>query len=313
MFGKQIYNIRRQMPSKTYLIHLFSAFLTLIALRSAACAQEYKCTDVLGREVVLQSEPKRIIALAPSITEILYFIGLGDRVVGVTRYSNYPPETREKPNVGSYIDLNVEKIIDLAPDLVIGTIDGNRENIVDLLQHARLQVFLTNPTKIEGIIQTIIEVGKVCGVRERAEELAEDLSGRIKKVQGRVGKLRRPTVFLQINLKPIMTVNKDTFLNDLIQAAGGRNLAEKEPMAYPRLSLEEVIRRKPEVIIISSMERGGQFEQARQNWLQWKNIPAVQNGRVYLINSDLIDRPSPRIILGLETMAKMIHPEIQWD
>jgi len=220
MFGIQIYNIHRQMPSKTSLIHLFSAILTLIALRSVAYAQEYKYTDVLGREVTLQSEPKRIIALAPSITEILYYIGLGDRVVGVTRYSNYPPETREQPNVGSYIDLNVEKIIDLAPDLVIGTIDGNRKNVVDLLQQAHLQVFLTNPTKIEGIIETIIEVGKVCGVKERAVALGGDLSRRIKSVHDRVSKLRRPAVFLQINLKPIMTVNKDTFLNDLIQAAG---------------------------------------------------------------------------------------------
>lgn len=110
-----------------------------------------------------------------------------------------------------------------------------------------------------------------------------------------------------------MTVNKDTFLNDLIRAAGGTNLAENEPITYPRWSLEEVIQRKPEVIIISSMERSGQFEKAKLNWLRWKNIPAVQKGRIYLINSDLVDRPSPRIILGLETLARIIHPEAGWD
>jgi len=312
MIGIPIYNIYRQMPKKTFLILSMIAFLTLLAIRSSH-AQESRYLDALGREVILQSEPKRIIALAPSITEILYFIGLGDRVVGVTRYSNYPPDTKNKPKVGSYIDLNVEKIIDLAPDLVIGTIDGNRKSVVDLLEQANIQVFITNPTKIEGIIETIAEVGRVCGVKEKAESLADDLSKRIKRVYNEVGKLARPGVFLQINLKPIMTVNRDTFLNDLIQAAGGRNLAENEPIAYPRLSLEEVIQRKPEIIIISSMERSGQFEQARQNWLKWKNIPAVQNGRVYLIDSDLIDRPSPRIILGLEIMARMIHPEIKWD
>lgn len=309
--GIQIYNISSQMPKKAFLILSMTAFLAIVALRSSH-AQEYKYSDALGREVILQSEPKRIVALAPSITEILYFIGLGDRVVGVTRFSNYPPETRDKPKVGSYIDLNIEKIIDLAPDLVIGTIDGNRKSVVDLLEQAGIPVFITNPTKIEGIIETIAEVGKVCGVKERAESLADDLSRRIKIVYNRVNKLSRPTVFLQINLKPIMTVNRETFLNDLIQAAGGRNLAANEPINYPRLSLEEVIQRKPEIIIISSMERSGQFEQARLNWLTWKNIPAVQNGRVYLIDSDLIDRPSPRIVLGLETMARMIHPEIPW-
>jgi iron complex transport system substrate-binding protein len=110
-----------------------------------------------------------------------------------------------------------------------------------------------------------------------------------------------------------MTINKDSFLHDLIQLAGGRNMAEDEPITYPRISLEEVIKRKPEVIIISSMERGGRFEAARLEWLKWASIPAVKDGRVHLIDSDLIDRPSPRIIEGLEVMASFIHPKVKWE
>ena len=304
--------VSRPIPGKAFLMLSVAVLLFCVVVQSTP-AQETRYTDVLGREVILPAEPQRIIALAPSITEILYFIGLGDRVVGVTRFSNYPPEVKNKPSVGSYIDLNVEKIIDLAPDLVIGTVDGNRKNTVELLEQANIQVYITNPNRIEGILETIIAIGQLCGVKGTAEFLAGDLSARIKSIQRKVEDRPRPTVFLQINLKPIMTVNRGSYIHDLIHVAGGKNLAENETVSYPRLSLEEVIQRRPEVIIISSMERSGQFEQARLDWLKWKSIPAVQQGRVHLIDSDLIDRPSPRIIQGLEALARLIHPDVPWD
>ena len=269
--------------------------------------------DSLGREVTLKGEPQRIVTLAPSITEILYFLSLGDRVVGVTQFSTYPPEAKLKPKVGSYIDLNVEKIIGLAPDLVIGTADGNQPGVVDLLEQAGIAVFIVNPRNIRQTIDTVSIVGRICGVPDRANSLSAQLSQRVDRILDRTRSRRKPLVFLQINLKPIMTVNKNTFLHDLIQLAGGRNMTADEPITYPRISLEEVIRKKPEVIIISSMERGGRFEAARLEWLKWTSIPAVKDGRVHLIDSDLIDRPSPRIIEGLEAMARFIHPEVKWE
>jgi iron complex transport system substrate-binding protein len=269
--------------------------------------------DALGREVTLKAEPQRIVTLAPSITEILYFLGLGDRVVGVTTFSYYPQEATLKPKVGSYIDLNVEKIISLSPDLVIGTADGNQPGVVDLLEQAGIPVFIVNPRNIRQTIDTVAIVGRLCGVPKKANALSTQLSQRVDHIIDHTKSKRKPLVFLQINLRPIMTINKDTFLHDLIQLAGGRNMAEKEPITYPRISLEEVIRKKPDVIIISSMERGGRFEAARLEWLKWTSIPAVKEGRVYLIDSDLIDRPSPRIIEGLEAMARFIHPEVKWE
>lgn len=269
--------------------------------------------DALGRELTLKGEPQRIVTLAPSITEILYFLGLGDRVVGVTQFSYYPPEAKLKPKVGSYIDLNVEKIISLSPDLVIGTADGNQPGVVDLLEQAGIAVFIFNPRNIRRTIATVDTVGRLCGIPKRANTLSTQLSQRVDHIIDKTKSRRKPLVFLQINLKPIMTVNKNTFLHDLIRLAGGRNMTEDEPITYPRISLEEVIRKKPEVIIISSMERGGRFEEARLEWMKWTSIPAVKNGRVHLIDSDLIDRPSPRIIEGLEAMARFIHPEVEWD
>jgi iron complex transport system substrate-binding protein len=286
----------------------------LILFLMGWCASAHAATfrDALGREVTLDRAPIRIVPLAPSLTEILYYLGLGERVVGVTKFSYDPPEAKMKPKIGSYIDLNVEKIISLSPDMVISTVDGNQPGVVDLLEQAGIRVFIVNPRNVSSVIETIIEIGRVCGIYEKASQLSRDLKARVEAVQDAVKSRKRPLVFLQINLRPIMTVNRNTFHQDLINLAGGRNMAEDEPMTYPRISREEVIRKRPDVIIISSMERGGGFEKARQEWLKWTSIPAVKNNRVYLIDSDLIDRPSPRLVDGLEAMARIIHPEVDW-
>ena len=270
-------------------------------------------SDSLGRKIVLKEPPSRIVSLAPSLTEILYYLGLGDRVVGVTQFSYYPPEAASKPQIGSYDDLNVEKIISLDPDLILGTKDGNKPQVIELLDHAGIPAYIVNPRNIREVITTVTDVGRICGVTEKAEKAAAELNRRVDRIQDNVKSLNTPLVFLQINVQPIMTVNRNTFHHDLIHLAGGKNIAADNSLTYPRISIEEVLRVKPEIILISSMERRGMFEQARQGWLQWNFIPAVINHRVHLIDSDLIDRPSPRIIDGLEKMARLIHPEVNWE
>ena len=265
--------------------------------------------DALGREVSVPAPPKRLISLAPNLTEILYALGLGERVVGVTDHCNYPPEASLKPKVGSYVHLNVEQIISLSPELVIGTVDGNERYILDLLEQAHIRVFFVNPREVRQAIETISTIGLVCGVPEKASQLSAELILRVNRVVEATREEKKPLVFLQIQIQPIMSVNRNTVHHDLIRLAGGDNMTADEPVTYPRISLEEVIRRKPDVILISSMERGGRFEKARQEWLQWTSIPAVQKKRVHLIDSDLIDRPSPRVVDGLEIMAKLLHPE----
>jgi len=269
--------------------------------------------DSLGREVELKKVPERIVSLAPNITEILYFLGLNDRVVGVTRFSDYPPEAANKPKVGSYIDLNVEKIIDLSPDLVIGTVSGNEAGVIAMLDQVGIESFITDARDISGVIENIAIVGRLCGIPEKAESLTAGLKSRMARVLEKTISREKPLVLLQINLRPIMTLNRDSFLHDLIRLAGGDNISADNAIRYPTISIEEVINKRPDIIIISSMERGGRFEEARQEWLLWKSIPAVKNNRVHLIDSDLIDRPSPRIVDGLEAMARIIHPEVDWE
>jgi iron complex transport system substrate-binding protein len=286
---------------------LLALFLTTLG-SAAAYSATFK--DALGREISLPAPPKRLIALAPNLTETLYALGLGERVVGVTNHCNFPPEASLKPKVGTYIHLNVEQIISLSPDLVIGTMDGNERYILDLLEQARTKVFFVNPRDVRQAIEAISTIGLVCGVPETARQITDQLTLRVNRVVDATREREKPLVFLQIHIQPIMSVNRNTVHHDLIRLAGGRNMTADEPVTYPRISLEEVIRRKPDVILVSSMEREGRFEQARQDWLRWTSIPAVQKGRVHLIDSDVIDRPSPRVVDGLEIMARLLHPEL---
>lgn len=292
-------------------ISLFITVFTLLVWSSGSLAMTF--TDALGREVTLAAAPERIIPLAPSLTEILYYLGLGDKVAGVTEYSYYPPQAKEKPSVGSYVDPNIEKIISLSPDLVIGTKDGNLPNSVYLLERAHIPVYVINPRNVRDAVSTIEEIGNLCGAGDKGRQLADGLNKRIETVRNSVASSERPLVFFQINSSPIMSVNKNTFLNDLITLAGGANMTAEEPITYPRISIEEVIRKKPDVIIISTMDAEETGEKAMDEWMGWKSIPAVKNSRVYLIDADIINRPSQRIVDGLEAMARLIHPEINWD
>ncbi len=269
--------------------------------------------DALNRSVDLPDTPRRIVALAPNLTEILYYLGLGDRVVGVTRYSYYPPDALKKPKVGTYIQVNVERILELKPDLVIGTVDGNRRGVVRLLEQAGIPVYVVNPRTVKETVTTMAAIADVCGIGERGRHLASLLMERVEKIVTRTSGLKKPLVFLQINLRPIMTVNSHTIHHDVIRLAGGRNMAGDLDVTYPRISIEEVLKSRPDVIVISSMERGGRFEREKMNWYKWPSIPAVKRRQVFLLDSDLLDRPSPRIVDGLEMMARLIHPEVEWN
>ena len=258
--------------------------------------------------------PSRIVALAPSITEILFAVGAGKKIVGVSSFSNYPPQAQKIVKVGSYIHLNLEKIIFLQPDLAIGMWGNNRKDQIKRLKNAGIKVYMAKePNSIRDILEVILKVSSVVGSYERGRVLVHTLKKQIYERSKRLKGLKLVKVFFQINNKPIITVNRYTFQNDLIRLARGINIAEDQFIRYPKMSIEQVIAKKPEVILISCMERGGMFEKAKQQWLRWNCIPAVKEGRIYLVNSDLVDRPGPRIAQGLKLLIKLIHPEVKSD
>lgn len=267
-------------------------------------------TDQLGRQVILPDNPQRVVALAPNITEIIFALGQGHRLKGVTRFSDYPPEAAKLPKVGSYVYLDLERIVALKPDLCIAIKDGNPKAVVDRLESLKIPVYAVDPRNLEAVIETVLEIGSVLDAGKDANALISDMRSRIQLVAAMLQKtVHRPRVFFQIGISPIVSVGTRTFIHELIERAGGRNLA-KGPMSYPRFSREQIIAFAPEVLIISSMAGPEIFDRVKSEWNQWPDIPAVRDNRIFLVDSGLFDRPTPRLVNALELLVRMIHPEL---
>ena len=266
--------------------------------------------DQLERPVEVPRDPRRMVAFAPSITEIIYAIGQEGRLVGATVYSNYPATAAGLPKIGSYIHLDLERIVALKPDLCIATKDGNPRPAIDRLTALNIPVYTVNPNSIKSVAQTILELGTILNAPEKAALVVEEINRRINRVRILVDGIKeRPRVFFQIGIKPIISAGSDTFIHELIELAGGRNVAN-EASAYPRYSREQVISLSPDVIVITSMDRQAAFEQVRESWFQWRNLPAARLNRIHLVDSDIFDRPSPRLIDALEQLCGLLHPEL---
>jgi iron complex transport system substrate-binding protein len=274
---------------------------------SYSTTQKFK--DEVGREVTFPFPPKRIVSLAPNITEILFSLGLDEEIVGVSIHCNFPEKAKTKVRVGSYISLDFEKITSLKPDLIIATGAGNTREMVDRLEKLGFQTYAIYPKNFNDILKSIGHIGEVVNREKEARGIIEGLRKRCQRVIELTKGLPRPKVFIQIGDAPIVTVGKGSFADDLIRLAGGENIAGKEKEVYPRFGMEEILKRSPEVIVISSMNPKGDYQKILEEWNRWKTIPAVKNGRIHLIDSDLLDRPSPRIIDGLEELARVLHPE----
>jgi iron complex transport system substrate-binding protein len=288
----------------------FFVLLAAIFVGSPLLEAQTLFEDALGRKITVAKPPRRIVSLAPNITEILYALDIGDRIVGVTIYSDYPDEAKGKPKVGSYVSLNIEKIVSLKPDLIIGTYGGNPKTTVLRLEELGFPVYVTRTETAAEMLTMIEDIGTITYTSEKAGALVNRLRERIVAVTSRVKNVQHPLVFLEINAKPLITTGAGSFQHEVITLAGGRNLAGDSPARYPQYSLEDVVKKEPDIILISTMDRAGLFEQQKAQWMRWENIPAVQNNRIHFIDSDLVDRASPRIVDGLEEMARLIHPAL---
>jgi len=270
-------------------------------------------TDQLGRIVQVPDTPRRVVSLAPNITEIIFSIQREDLLVGVSRFSDFPEAAREIPKVGSYIQLDLERIVSLRPDLCIAIKDGNPREVAMRLEELGIPVYAVNPQRLDSILETVSEIGALLNAEDQADRLTAQLRGRIRHIDELVaGATYRPGVFFQIGVSPIVSAGTDTFIHELVERAGGRNLAGTE-RGYPQFSREQVLGLSPEVLIITSMARGALFEEVRSEWLEWKSMPAARDERIYIQESNLFDRPSPRLVEGLELLTRLIHPELFED
>ena len=267
-------------------------------------------TDQVGRTLVVPENPARVISLAPSITEVIYDLGQEKRLVGATQFSTHPSEAKSLPRVGSYVRLDIEKIVSLKPDLCIAIKDGNPKHIVDKIVSLGIPVYVIDPRNLIQIIDTITRLGSLLHAEKAATELVGDMDKRIEKVKTLVKKSRyKPRVFFQIDAEPLFSAGTNTFIHELIELAGGINTAAgADP--YPRYSWEDILVLQPEIVLISSMAGGLTPEDLVRSWEKWAQLSAVNNEKIFLVEADLFDRPTTRLVDGLEAIAEIIHPEL---
>jgi iron complex transport system substrate-binding protein len=266
--------------------------------------------DQVGRTLVVPENPTRVIALAPSITEIIYDLGQEERIVGVTQYSTYPQEAEALPRVGSYVRLDIEKIVALKPDLCLATKDGNPKHIVDKIVSLGIPVYVVNPRNLQQIMDTITRLGSLLHAEQAAADLVSDMAKRIGRIQAQVKRgSYKPRVFFQIDAEPLFSAGTDTFIHELIELAGGINTTAGD-VSYPRYSWEDIIVLQPDIVLISSMAGGLAPEYLVNSWKRWNLLSAVKNDRIFVVDAELFDRPTPRLVDGLEVIAAIIHPEL---
>jgi len=271
-------------------------------------------TDDLGSTITLDNAPQRIISLSPSNTEILFDLGLGDKVVGDTIYDDYPAAAVDKPHIGGYSDIDLEKVVSLAPDLILAE-DIDKSDVTPALEKMGYRVYTLVPHNLEEIIESVSTIGRLTGTSSQAKSITSDMQERIKAVTDKTAALKdnqKPRVLYVIWHDPIMSSGTDTPCDDMIKKAGGTSAAPEET-GFPTISLESVLAADPQVVICNvdpTFDGGDAPLVFFQTEPRLKGIAAAVSGKIYGINASLVNRPVPRIIQGLEWMAAMIHPEL---
>ena len=266
-------------------------------------ANSLEFVDDLWRKLKLPQKVERAISLAPNLTENIFAIGAGNKLIGVTTYCNYPAETSKIQKIGDTLNPNIETIIALKPDVVFVSSDSQLESFLNQLEKQNISVFVTKSADVEGIYQSLLQLGDVLGEREKAKELVESLKKRAANIEALTASAKEIKTFVQISKEPLFTVGKTSFMTDLIGRAGGISVTENVTEAYPKFSKETALALQPEAIILSESEDNKEPNDV------FKNSPAMKNGKVFKINADLLSRPGPRTFDALEQIAKALHPE----
>ncbi|NLV75909.1 MAG: cobalamin-binding protein [Tissierellia bacterium] len=264
--------------------------------------------DQFGNKVVFEKAPERIVSLAPSHTEILFSLGLGDNVVVVTSFCDYPEEASTKEQVGSFQEINLERIIELEADMVFQYGPGD-EDINNSLEEAGIKVISYEPETIDEVIDLIKTIGKITGKTSEAEEITKDMIDRRDAVVEKTKDADKVKVFYEIWHDPLTAAGPGSFMDELITLAGGDNIAKDADSPYPQFDVEKLIERDPEVYLAADDMEERDPEAIKQR-PGYENISAIKNDKIYLLEPNIVSRPGPRIVEALELVAKAIHPEL---
>ncbi len=283
----------------------FVGLFALIAILTVPCSASRTLTDEMGRKVVVPDHPHRVICLMPSVTDTVFALGAGDDVVGVSDYTKYPAAALSKPSVGDLIKPSIETILSLHPDLVIGLQPKGPMEVTEQLERAGVPIFLVSPHGIAGIFHSLETIGEALNRTQQAAVLIRNLQQRVDTVKSRTKAMPAPRVFMPVWYDPITTIGKNAFITEIIAAAGGRSATDDLPEEWPTISMEVVLDRAPDALLLV---RGGKTTmQVLASRPGWNSMKAIQEQRAFYVD-DRINFPSPVAIDALEDLAKQFHP-----
>jgi len=265
-------------------------------------------TDQTGRKVNVPQHPLRVISIAPSVTETLYEMGLGDRLVGDTDYCDYPAQAKTLPHVGGMLNPNLEMIVALKPDLVLGTDEANRRETADQLERLGIPLYGVTAHTVDGTIKSLEDLGHILDWDQPTQKMVAGLRARVGAVDQQVQGKPRPKVLFVVWYRPLITAGGKTFISDVIQRAGGASVSDDMKTEWPHMGLEDVLSRAPDVILFPQTEAFEPGLDEFQKLPGWRDLDAVKNHRIHLV-SETIMRPSPRLIDALEELTRILHPE----
>ena len=273
--------------------------------------------DSFGNTVTINEKPKKVVSVSPSQTEILFTLGLKDQIVGVSDYCDYPAEALEKEKIGSAFAVNVEKILELDPEIVFLYNEAVPEAI-EQIKAAGIHVLIYSPETTEEIFNTISDLGSIMGVETKAEEIIHNMKAKKDEIVNKVKDLDKVRTFYQVWDEPLMTAGVGSFIHELITLAGGENVAVDGEGAYPQYSVEAMIEKNPQVYLAPahtlenftlSDKEAEELKSRIKSRPGYDTIDAVKNDRIELLEPNIVSRPGVRIIEALELIAKALHPE----
>jgi len=282
-----------------------AGYILLMLAASVNCFASRTLVDEAGRTVILPDHPHRLICLIPSVVDDVYALGAGSDVIAVSDFTKYPQEAKLKPSIGVPLTPSIEAIVSLHPDLVIASADTNRQDTIRQLEHVGVAVFVLDPHGLEGILSSITNLGKDLGREEAATRLVSQLRARFDAVRARVKDKPAVRVLMPIWYDPVITIGKHAFITEIIAAAGGKSVTDDIAQEWPQISLETVIERAPDALVLVQGSRMAVTD--IENRPGWKTLAAIRNHRIYLVDERL-ELPSPVAFDALEDLAKQLHP-----
>jgi iron complex transport system substrate-binding protein len=271
----------------------------------------HEVVDETGRTVRIAQPVRRIVSLAPNITETLYALGLQDRLAGDTDYCDYPPDAKLKPKVGGAINPSLESIANLHPDLVLMTKSLNRLETVRSLDNLGIPSYATDPHTVQDIISSMERLAEILGAQQVGAALAQDMEHHLSEIEQRVAPVPPSRVLFVVWREPLISVGTGTFIADALRVAGAKSIVDST-QSWPQVNLEEVVRQQPDFLVFAASHPTNSTPESLDvlsDLPGWRILTAVQNRR-YAIVSDAVDRPSPRIVSAIENLAKQLHPEV---